>query len=146
MRPQVIQKIKYGIVIMFFFVLGMLVITTSHHVFSPKAYMEYNMCRVGSIVSSPLIPFNRTHGGTLFHTQIGGLGDQLFQWAYVIRKKARPFRRTSSGVRFCWELQKPKEPKGPKGPTGFELELSEVHLYRGNSLIRKRLLLVWPRQ
>jgi galactoside 2-L-fucosyltransferase 1/2 len=83
MRPQVIQKIKYGIVIMFFFVLGMLVITTSHHVFSPKEYMEYNMCRVGSIVSSPLMPFNRTHGGTLFHTQIGGLGDQLFQWASV---------------------------------------------------------------
>jgi len=32
----------------------------------------------------------------------------------VIRKEARPFYRTSSGVRLCWELE---EPKGPKGRT-----------------------------
>ena len=32
----------------------------------------------------------------------------------VIRKDARSFHRTSSGVRLCWELEE------PKGPTGFD--------------------------
>ena len=31
---------------------------------------------------------------------------------YVIRKEAWSFYRTSSGVRLCWELEKPKGPKG----------------------------------
>ena len=30
----------------------------------------------------------------------------------VIQKEAWPFYRSSSGVRLCWELEKPQEPKG----------------------------------
>ena len=35
----------------------------------------------------------------------------------VIRKEAWPFYRTSSGVRLCWELEKPKGPKGKSSYT-----------------------------
>ena len=37
----------------------------------------------------------------------------------MIRKEARPFYRTISGVRLCWELE---EPKGPKGAVSHELQ------------------------
>ena len=37
-------------------------------------------------------------------TRVGGLD--------VIRKEAWPFYRTISGVRLCWELEKPKGPNG----------------------------------
>jgi len=40
----------------------------------------------------------------------------------VIRKEARPFYRTISGVRLCWELEEPKGPKGPKLEVQFELD------------------------
>ena len=32
----------------------------------------------------------------------------------VIRKEAWLFCRISSGVRLCWELEKPEGPKGPR--------------------------------
>jgi len=46
----------------------------------------------------------------------------------VIRKEAWPFYRTISGVRLCWELEKPKGPKGRGTPvqhmTSFSLLLT----------------------
>ena len=36
-----------------------------------------------------------------------------------LRKEAWSFYRTSSGVRLCWELEKPKGPKGRTGTRCF---------------------------
>ena len=48
----------------------------------------------------------------------------------VIRKEARPFCRTRSGVHLCRELKEPQGPKGPKaagenarqGGAGFRVQ------------------------
>ena len=47
----------------------------------------------------------------------------------VIRKKAWPFYRLSSGVRLCWELEGPEGPNGATAPR--DNSLAE---YRGTSL------------
>ena len=50
-------------------------------------------------------PLNGEYAPTVGHLYRGGGLD-------VIRKKAWPSYRTSSGALLCWELE---EPKGPKG-------------------------------
>ena len=49
---------------------------------------------------------------------------------YVIRKEAWSLYRTSSGVRLCWELEKPKGPKGLVcQKSWYEARTSTHHLY-----------------
>ena len=51
----------------------------------------------------------------------------------MIRKEAWPFYRTISGVRLCWELEKPQGPKGVPFREGYHSddgEKSSVHGWR----------------